>query len=101
MFRLMYRQNIGQVSDSKSNLVTYCHEVQKKLGMEYTAPPLPVDLSYRNSEVLSLLESQANAATNNDLVDQNSNNEAQEAYGNFQVQQFRTMAMKKYNIRVS
>jgi hypothetical protein len=37
-------QNIAQILDSKSNLVTYCGEVQKKLGMQYKAPALPVDL---------------------------------------------------------
>ncbi|KAG7356332.1 mechanosensitive ion channel [Nitzschia inconspicua] len=37
-------QNIAQILDSKSNLVTYCSEVQKKLGMQYKAPALPVDL---------------------------------------------------------
>lgn len=38
-------QSIGQILDSKANLVTYCNEVQKKLGMQYRAPPLPVDLN--------------------------------------------------------
>lgn len=37
-------QSVPQVLDSKANLVTYCNEVQKKLGMKYRAPPLPVDL---------------------------------------------------------
>lgn len=37
-------QSVVQVCDSKANLVTYCNEVQKKMGMKYNAPPLPVDL---------------------------------------------------------
>jgi small-conductance mechanosensitive channel len=37
-------QSIGQILDSKANLVTYCNEVQKKLGMHYRAPPVPVHL---------------------------------------------------------
>jgi small-conductance mechanosensitive channel len=36
-------QSIAQILDSKANLVTYCNEVQKKLGMKYHAPPLPVE----------------------------------------------------------
>jgi hypothetical protein len=91
------RQNIGQILDSKSNLVTYCHEVQKKLGMQYTAPPLPVELSDSNRGILSLLDNQA-ITTSNSQADQN-NSEAQEEHDDFQVEQFRTMALKKYNIR--
>lgn len=37
-------QEIGQLLDSKANLSSYCQEVQKQLGMNYHAPPLPVDL---------------------------------------------------------
>ena len=39
------RQNVGQILDSKGNLISFCHEVQRMLGMDYRAPPLPVDLS--------------------------------------------------------
>lgn len=39
------RQNVGQILDSKGNLISFCHEVQRMLGMEYRAPPLPVDLT--------------------------------------------------------
>eukprot|EP00980_Cylindrotheca_fusiformis_P014169 scaffold3720_cov141-Cylindrotheca_fusiformis.AAC.8 len=96
-------QNIGQVADSKSNFITYCHEIQKKLDMEYTAPPLPVNLSYSKNDVLSMLESQTPtpARHNNDQQADLNNSFTEEESGNQQVQQFRTMAMKKYNIRVS
>lgn len=93
------RQNIGQILDSKSNLVTYCHEVQKKLGMQYTAPPLPVDLSDSNRDILSMLDNRVIATSNSNSQAEQNSSEAQEEYDNFQVEQFRTMALKKYNIR--
>ena len=36
-------QNPGAIYDSRGNLVSYCHEVQKLLGMQYMAPPLPIE----------------------------------------------------------
>jgi len=38
--------NVAQVLDSKANITSYCMEVAKQLKMDYTAPPLPVDLRY-------------------------------------------------------
>ena len=37
-------QSVGAVLDSKANLVSFSHEVQKKLGMQYKAPPLPIHI---------------------------------------------------------
>jgi len=41
-------QLIGQILDSKANLCSYCNEVAKQLNMHYRAPPLPVDLRYKD-----------------------------------------------------
>jgi hypothetical protein len=37
-------QNPGAIYDSRGNLVSYCNEVQKLLGMQYRAPPMPIDI---------------------------------------------------------
>lgn len=36
---------VTQVLESKAAVSSFCLEVQKQLGMRYTAPPLPVDLA--------------------------------------------------------
>ena len=41
-------QNIGTILNSKAEVASYCLEVQKKLGMRYEAPPLPVNLGINN-----------------------------------------------------
>uniref|UniRef100_A0A7S1YKQ8 Mechanosensitive ion channel MscS domain-containing protein n=1 Tax=Grammatophora oceanica TaxID=210454 RepID=A0A7S1YKQ8_9STRA len=38
-------QEIGRLLDSRATLYSFCLEVQKKLGMNYKAPAVPVDLS--------------------------------------------------------
>ena len=90
-------QNVGQVLDSKANLVSYCHEVQKKLGMEYKAPALPVDL--RNALALGrTIESITGGGSQQDNDSQSTQNfEIDDA----QFQQFRAMAASKYNIKLS
>ena len=45
-------QNIGPVLNSKAEVASYCLEVQKKLGMRYTAPPLPVNLGINKEQQL-------------------------------------------------
>ena len=47
-------QSVGAVLDSKANLVSYSHEVQKKLGMQYKAPPLPIHI--QKGDVSQFLE---------------------------------------------
>ena len=47
-------QSVGAVLDSKANLVSYSHEVQKKLGMQYKAPPLPIHV--QKGDVSQFLE---------------------------------------------
>ena len=84
---MIRRQNIGQVLDSKANLVSYCHEVQKKLGMQYRSPPVPIDL--RHSSVAEGAEESEFQSLQNLEIDDS------------QVQQFRQMAQNKYNIRLS
>ena len=37
-------QNPGVIYDSRGNLVNYCNEVQKLLGMQYRAPAMPIDI---------------------------------------------------------
>jgi hypothetical protein len=88
---LIDRQNIGQVLDSKANLTSYCHEVQKKLGMQYRAPPLPVDLRNANAVDFAMESlSQDGQNSRNTEIDEDA-----------QFQQFRLMAQNKYNIRLS
>jgi len=53
-------QNIGPVLNSKAEVASYCLEVQKKLGMRYQAPPLPVNLGINKAEQMeqSVFESE-------------------------------------------
>ena len=104
-------QNIGQISDSKANLVSYCHEVQKKLGMQYHTPPVPLQILKGNT-LEYLVDSQNNittsAAASAAAADNNNNNNnkdqqpemKEETVDDFQFQQFRKMATK-YNIRAT
>ena len=46
-------QNVGTVLDSKGNLMSYCAEVQKMLGIQYKAPPMPIDLTLASGTELS------------------------------------------------
>lgn len=39
-------QQFSQLQDSRANFQSYCLEVSKQLGMNYSAPPLPVDLRH-------------------------------------------------------
>jgi len=97
-------QNISQISDSKANLVSYCHEVQKKLGMQYHTPPVPLQLLKGNT-LEYLVDSQNNITTSATAADNDNNNKDQaeikeETVDDFQFQQFRKMATK-YNLRAS
>ncbi|CAJ1957662.1 unnamed protein product [Cylindrotheca closterium] len=47
-------QNAGAVYDSRGNLVSFCNEIQKLLGMQFKKPPLPVDI--RNGAALEALD---------------------------------------------
>ena len=44
-------KNVGQILDSKANLSSYILEVQQQLGLNYQAPPLPVDMKYSKALV--------------------------------------------------
>ncbi|CAJ1888982.1 unnamed protein product [Cylindrotheca closterium] len=93
-------QNCGQVLDSKANLVTYCHEVQKKLGMRYIAPTVPIELiDSRGQDILSLID---NPTTESSSIDSKEGEDqvGQLSDDEMQFQQFRSMAKQKYNIRV-
>lgn len=46
-------QHVGGILESKAAVVSFCLEVQKQLGMRYRAPPTPVDLSLKDSRLLS------------------------------------------------
>ena len=43
-------QNIGPILNSKAEVASYCLEVQKKLGMRYEAPRLPVNLGINRTQ---------------------------------------------------
>ena len=43
-------QNVGTILNSKAEVSSYCLEVQKKLGMKYEAPPLPVNLGINRAQ---------------------------------------------------
>ena len=96
-------QNIAQVLDSKANLVTYCHEVQKKLGMRYVAPTVPIELvDSRNHDIPSLLEKNDHQTKEVETSIEPNKEEAmdEQAKEDLQFQQFRSMARTKYNIRM-
>ena len=42
-------QKVVAVLQSRADLSSFCLEIQKKLGMKYEAPPLPVDLAMRTA----------------------------------------------------
>ncbi|CAJ1957654.1 unnamed protein product [Cylindrotheca closterium] len=42
-------QNPGAIYDSRGNLVSFCNEVQKLLGMQFKRPPLPIDIRAPNA----------------------------------------------------
>ena len=48
-------QQLGNILESKASVMSFCLEVQKKLGMKYTAPHTPVDLTMTNPNMLSSL----------------------------------------------
>lgn len=77
-------QEIGMILDSKANMSSYCQEVAKQLGMHYTAPPLPVDLTYRRAE------EQINQSTNAEEVDSEQ-----------RAREFRHMALNRHNIKLN
>jgi hypothetical protein len=91
-------QSIAQVLDSKSNMVTYCSEVQKKLGMQYRAPALPVDL--KGAEHLFASENNGHpteASIVGGIQSDEDNSDAAEARMNY----FRLIAKTRHQIRVT
>ena len=48
-------QHICSILESKAAVMSFCLEVQKKLGMRYTTPSTPVDLTMKNAHLLSSL----------------------------------------------
>jgi len=55
---LMHRdswQHISPILGNKGEVMSFCLEVQKQLGMRYIAPPTPVDLTMKNPQLLSSL----------------------------------------------
>lgn len=46
-----FQQNTGPIAQSKADVASYCLEVQKKLGMRYVAPSLPVNIGIAKSMV--------------------------------------------------
>ena len=49
-------QDIGPILQSKADVASYCLELAKKLGMRYTAPPLPVNLSMADQSNLQIVK---------------------------------------------
>lgn len=93
-------QNVAQVLDSKANFVTYCHEVQKKLGMTYVAPTVPIELVDNRSgrdSISSMIDHPRveSSSIESKEADDHQNDEE------MQFHQFRSMARKKYKIRVT
>jgi hypothetical protein len=50
--------------NSKADLSSFCLELQKKLGMKYSAPSLPVDLSLNRSQEVGSAQADAMGADN-------------------------------------
>ena len=78
-------QNIGQILDSKANLSSYILEVTQQLGLNYKAPPLPVNLKYMKA----MIDAEENQEKDNSGMD-----DAKQMEG------FRTM-VNKHNIRLN
>ena len=79
--------------DSRGNLISFCHEVQKMLGMEYRAPPLPVDLSGSNFDGGKL-------SIDGELEERSSANaEIMGKDAAAKIDLFRSVARERHNIR--
>jgi len=78
-------QDIGQILDSKANLSSYCQEVQRQLGMNYHAPPVPVDLKYGGE----LVAGGVGGTDSTDDLDSVARRE-----------EFRSMALSRHNINL-
>jgi hypothetical protein len=48
-------QHLGGILEHKAAVMSYCLEIQKKLGMRFLAPPTPVDLTVKNPGLASAL----------------------------------------------
>lgn len=48
-------QNIGAVLKSKADVTSFCLEAQKKLGMRYVTPAMPINLKVSNDRVAEAL----------------------------------------------
>lgn len=92
-FRLKNRQNIGQILDSRGNLISFCHEVQKILGMEYRAPPLPIDLNGSNIDEEGRLAVETNPEKSPSSQVTENDTEAKTSL-------FRSAAQQRHNLKI-
>lgn len=84
--------------DSRGNLISFCHEVQRILGMDYRAPPLPVDLTGGKLDYdgkLSL-ETYKEKDASDDTRNQGLDIDAEA-----KTDLFRSVAQQRHNIRLS
>jgi hypothetical protein len=82
-------QDIGQLLDSKANLSSYCQEVQRQLGMNYHAPPLPVDLKYAGDLL---------AGVGGGIVGSGGTETSDDLDSVTRREEFRSMALSRHNI---
>mmetsp|Transcript_19217 Transcript_19217/g.30955 ORF Transcript_19217/g.30955 Transcript_19217/m.30955 type:complete len:112 (+) Transcript_19217:200-535(+) len=98
-------QQVGTVLDSKGNLMSYCTEVQKMLGIQYKAPHVPIELTMddsnnnNNTSVKDQFLAGGNYAVSSN-ADHGEDSLIQERSEQSQSEVFRSLAQAKHNIRV-
>ena len=73
-------------------MISYCQEVQKKLGMQYRAPSLPIDFKNFNPNVLEGIASGEKSSVGNQRKGENDEDEED------RVLQFQNMARTRHHI---
>ncbi len=84
--------------DSRGNLISFCHEVQRILGMEYRAPALPVDLTggRLDDDGKFSLDSYREGAASDERRHQSVDYDPES-----KTDLFRSVAQQRHNIRLS
>jgi hypothetical protein len=91
---LQNRQNIGQILDSRGNFISFCHEVQRILGMEYRAPPVPIDLSGGH------FDSEGRLSVEQQQTMDRSSRETPENDIQAKTDLFRSVAQQRHNLKI-
>ena len=77
-------------------MISYCQEVQKQLGMQYRAPPLPID--FRNVNLKNLEGIGSDETESSTVVDSEKRKYENDDYADAHVQEFQNMARTRHHI---